>query len=118
MRHRPSTLVAIAFLGAAASVGCQPANRSATTEDPGRAVAAVFDGTGGTWIDLTHAFSDRTIYWPTDTLGFVHEKLAYGETEGGWFYSSYATRPPSTAGLTSTRPSTSVKGNGRTTRSR
>lgn len=51
---------------------------------------AVFDGTGGRWIDLTHAFGPSTIYWPTDTAGFQLEELAYGPTEGGWFYSSYA----------------------------
>jgi kynurenine formamidase len=49
----------------------------------------VFDGTGGRWIDLTHAFSQASIYWPTDTRGFEHEELAYGVTDGGWFYSSY-----------------------------
>ena len=50
---------------------------------------AVFDGTGGRWIDLTHAFSESTIYWPTDTAGFQLEELAFGPTEGGWFYASY-----------------------------
>jgi kynurenine formamidase len=52
-------------------------------------VAGIFDGSGGRWVDLTHAFSDSTIYWPTDTIGFVHEQLSYGPTAGGWFYSSY-----------------------------
>ena len=52
--------------------------------------AAVFDGTGGQWVDLTHAFSSSTIYWPTDTAGFGLEEHAYGPTEGGWFYASYA----------------------------
>jgi kynurenine formamidase len=52
--------------------------------------AAVFDGSGGQWVDLTHAFSPSTIYWPTDTAGFDLEELAYGPTEGGWFYASYA----------------------------
>lgn len=52
--------------------------------------SAVFDGSGGRWVDLTHAFSESTIYWPTDTAGFQLEELAYGPTEGGWFYSSYA----------------------------
>jgi kynurenine formamidase len=52
-------------------------------------VAAVFDGSGGEWIDLTHSFNRASIYWPTDTVGFVHEELAYGTTDGGWFYSSY-----------------------------
>lgn len=51
---------------------------------------AVFDGTAGRWVDLTHSFGPSTIYWPTDTAGFQLEELAYGPTEGGWFYASYA----------------------------
>ncbi|MDH3223047.1 MAG: cyclase family protein [Gemmatimonadota bacterium] len=70
-------LSALALVGAA----CTPAAPS---------VASVFDGTGGTWVDLTHAFGENTIYWPTDTAGFQLDELAYGMTEGGWFYSSYA----------------------------
>jgi kynurenine formamidase len=60
------------------------------TEPPGPDVAGVFDGSAGRWVDLTHAFSESAIYWPTDTAGFQLEELAYGPTEGGWFYSSYA----------------------------
>jgi kynurenine formamidase len=52
--------------------------------------SAVFDGRGGRWVDLTHAFSESTIYWPTDTAGFRLEELAFGPTEAGWFYASYA----------------------------
>jgi kynurenine formamidase len=52
-------------------------------------VAAVFNGTGGSWVDLTHSFSASTVYWPTDTIGFVHEELAYGPTPAGFFYASY-----------------------------
>ena len=52
-------------------------------------VGAIFDGTGGRWVDLTHAFSESTIYWPTDPAGFQLERLAFGPTEGGWFYASY-----------------------------
>jgi kynurenine formamidase len=50
---------------------------------------AVFDGRGGRWVDLTHAFDERTVYWPTDTLGFELTELAYGPSVGGWFYSAY-----------------------------
>jgi kynurenine formamidase len=64
-------------------VGCGPAQ----TGDP---VAGVFDGTSGRWIDLTHTFDRNTVYWPTDTAGFQLEQLAYGPTDGGWFYASYA----------------------------
>lgn len=66
----------------AACAGC-------TRGDDAPDLASVFNGTGGQWVDLTHAFSASTIYWPTDTIGFVHEELAFGPTPGGYFYSSY-----------------------------
>ena len=50
--------------------------------------SAVFDGSGGRWVDLSYAFSDETIYWPT-AGGFQLDELAYGETDAGYFYSSY-----------------------------
>ncbi len=82
-------LVVPVVLLAAACIG--------TSEDPdvatnGAAVSdfsRVFDGSAGQWVDLTHAYDSSTIYWPTDTEGFQLEELAYGRTEGGWFYSSY-----------------------------
>ena len=52
--------------------------------------SGVFDGSAGRWVDLTHAYDASTVYWPTDTAGFQLEELAYGPTEGGWFYASYA----------------------------
>ena len=85
MQHRAATVVIVAAV--AASVG---ACESPATESENRAgLASVFDGTGGRWIDLTHPFSEGSVYWPTDTLGFVHEELAFGPTDGGFFYSSY-----------------------------
>ena len=41
-----------------------------------------------TVVDLTHAFDDRTIYWPNSLSAFELKRLAYGPTPGGWFYSS------------------------------
>lgn len=73
--------------GAACVLGCQ-SDASATRDTRADVVASVFGG-AGRWVDLTHAFSTRSIYWPTDTLGFRLEELAHGHTEGGWFYSSY-----------------------------
>ncbi|MGD8360483.1 MAG: cyclase family protein [Gemmatimonadota bacterium] len=52
--------------------------------DPG----AVFGGSAGDWVDLTYAYDEETIYWPTAD-GFHLDEVANGETEGGWFYSSY-----------------------------
>jgi kynurenine formamidase len=62
---------------------CSPA-----TQDPDW--GAVFDGSAGRWVDLTHAYGPSTIYWPTDTAGFELTELAYGPTEAGFFYSSYS----------------------------
>jgi kynurenine formamidase len=43
--------------------------------------------TGQAIVDLTHAFNDRTIYWPTEP-GFVLEKGPAGITERGYFYAA------------------------------
>ncbi len=72
---------------AEAAVALAAALAACTAAEPD--YSAVFDGTGGRWIDLTHAFGPSTIYWPTDTAGFRLTELAYGPTEGGWFYASY-----------------------------
>jgi kynurenine formamidase len=50
--------------------------------------SAVFDGSGGSWIDLTYAYSEETIFWPTAD-GFRLDEVAYGETVLGYFYSAY-----------------------------
>jgi len=55
---------------------------------PGPDVRAVFDGSAGRWVDLTYAFSEEAIYWPTAD-GFQLDEVSYGMTPGGWFYSSY-----------------------------
>ena len=39
-------------------------------------------------VDLTHAFGADTIYWPTDSAGFVLEVLAAGPTEQGYYYAA------------------------------
>lgn len=49
-------------------------------------------------VDLTHAFNQKTLYWPTATSGFRLDQLAYGATPGGWFYSSYAYAAPEHGG--------------------
>ena len=38
-------------------------------------------------IDLTHSFNEQTIYWPT-AKSFQHEKVSWGKTNAGYFYSS------------------------------
>ena len=42
----------------------------------------------GTWIDLTHAFDEQTIYWPT-AEPFRLDTVFDGTTEGGYYYSAF-----------------------------
>lgn len=79
MRLTLLVLIALSF------AACRPTEHSGERTD----LASIFTGKSGTWVDLTHSYSEKSIYWPTDTLGFVLEELAYGPTPGGWFYSSY-----------------------------
>jgi kynurenine formamidase len=39
-------------------------------------------------VDLSHAFGPRTLYWPTSPSKFTLDRLAAGQTEGGYFYSA------------------------------
>lgn len=42
----------------------------------------------GTWIDLTHVFSDETLFWPTSDV-FQHDTVSVGYTENGYYYESF-----------------------------
>ena len=39
-------------------------------------------------LDLSHAYDEKTLYWPTEG-GFEHERTAWGINEKGYWYSSY-----------------------------
>ncbi len=75
MSRAPSLLIAIAPLLTAAC-------------SPGAGAPSPLEG--AQIVDLTHAFDEDTVYWPTDTRGFQLETLVSGHTEGGWFYSANA----------------------------
>jgi len=85
---------------AAALVGCAVAACSVWVETPGDAPPASEDAdseapgpldlAGYSLVDLSHAFSGETVYWPTDTAGFTLDELAFGVTEAGYFYSAYS----------------------------
>jgi kynurenine formamidase len=49
-------------------------------------------------VDLTHALNEKTLYWPTSPSTFKLERLSYGKTEGGWFYSSNSFSAPEHGG--------------------
>jgi kynurenine formamidase len=39
-------------------------------------------------VDLTHAYDERTLYWPTSPSSFELDVLSRGVTPGGYFYSA------------------------------
>ena len=49
-------------------------------------------------VDLSHAFSSRTLYWPTSPTSFRLDTLSYGQTAGGYFYSAFAVCAPEHGG--------------------
>jgi len=57
--------------------------------EPPLQAGEILTGEAGEWVDLTHAFSDEAVYWPT-ARPFELEEVAYGETEAGYFYAAYA----------------------------
>lgn len=57
-----------------------------------------FDLTTARLIDLTYAYDDDTLYWPTSPSTFKMEQLAYGPTEGGYFYSANVVSTPEHGG--------------------
>lgn len=51
------------------------------------AARGIFSGESAEWIDLTHAFDESTIFWPT-AKPFELEVVADGVTEGGYYYAA------------------------------
>ena len=49
-------------------------------------------------VDLSHAYGSDTLYWPTAPSKFEKKELAFGETEGGFFYSAYSVCTPEHGG--------------------
>ena len=39
-------------------------------------------------VDLTHAFDEHTLYWPTSPSAFELKTLHHGPTDGGYFYAA------------------------------
>jgi kynurenine formamidase len=50
--------------------------------------AAAVDLATAEIVDLSHAFDERTLYWPTAPSTFVLERLHHGPTPGGFFYAA------------------------------
>jgi kynurenine formamidase len=49
---------------------------------------AAQDLSKGRLIDLTHAFNEKSVYWPTAET-FKKTEVFHGHTPGGWYYTAY-----------------------------
>ena len=91
-RSAEATLNALSAIIPLALFGCEPtANPPIPVDaDPGPVtLQEAMAGLGGEWIDLSYAFSEETVYWPTED-GFQFDTVSYGPTPGGYFYSAFA----------------------------
>ncbi len=57
----------------------------------GAAELPVVSLSGGTVVDLTHAYDEDTVYWPTAS-GFEMTVDFKGHTDGGWYYEANTVR--------------------------
>jgi kynurenine formamidase len=60
--------------------------------------ARSLDVQGYRLIDLTHSYNANTVYWPSGPAHFSLERLHFGDTEGGFFYSANAFCTPEHGG--------------------
>jgi kynurenine formamidase len=77
-----ATLFSVSAVAVVVALGCRPAAPAAS-----ETLAAVFSGQGATWVDLSHAYDDRAVFWPT-AKPFELEVVAAGMTEGGYYYAA------------------------------
>ncbi|HMB93224.1 MAG TPA: cyclase family protein [Rhodothermales bacterium] len=70
-------------------VACQPVESPAPLPPPESTDPAAFPA--GTVVDLTYAFDEETVYWPTAD-GFELTVDAHGMTEGGYWYEANSFR--------------------------
>jgi len=86
----------VAAEGRSATAG-DAANGSASGAGGGKAPPAI-DLEHYRMVDMTHAFTTDAPYWPTAGEGFTLKQDSYGQTPGGWFYSSYSFSAPEHGG--------------------
>jgi kynurenine formamidase len=49
-------------------------------------------------VDLSHGYGPSTVFWPTSPATFELQKLAFGKTEGGFFYAANSLSTPEHGG--------------------
>ena len=72
-------IVAVVVCTALLATGCGDDYRQTIPADP---------FSGFELVDLSHAFDNQTIYWPTGQP-FLHKRTAWGQQPAGFWYSAY-----------------------------
>jgi len=49
-------------------------------------------------VDLSHSYDEQTLFWPTSPTTFKKQTLAWGPTDGGYFYSAFSFCTPEHGG--------------------
>ena len=94
MRHARATMVAT--VAAVVAALAAPAAAQQGAQRPG--ATPPLDLGAYRIVDLTHAFNQRTPYWPTSPSGFKLEQLSAVPSPGGWYYSAYSFNAPEHGG--------------------
>ena len=93
----PTTLLALLFLSVSAlacgSRGTSDADAAPSTADMATAAVDLLVSGNVLLVDLTHALSPDSIYWPTGSP-FVHERLDWGINDQGLWYAAAAFSSP------------------------
>ena len=87
-----------AFLTLAALLATACARRVEAPAETFAARGATFDLAAAEMVDLSHAYGEDTLYWPTSPSTFELEVLAHGMTEAGFFYAANSLSTPEHGG--------------------
>jgi kynurenine formamidase len=85
MKRNLFLVVLVIFLGCLSRDGSLTGPERPSTTSGDRASPKTLPS--GKLIDLTHAFDEQTIYWPTET-GFILERGNNGVTQKGYYYAA------------------------------
>ena len=79
----PSVSRCLPILGVLASAACQPTAQEIAAD----AIASLFSAESAEWVDMSYAYDESTILWPT-AEPFKLSVVAAGITENGYYYAA------------------------------